>query len=54
MDIQVVPGFAGDEYTIKIEGDEVRAELDIYSRTSAIAAWSVVEVLQNAVAPIVF
>lgn len=54
MDINVVPGFGGDEYKIKVEGGEVRAELDIYSRTSAIAAWSVVAVLQNAVAPIVF
>ncbi|EGO63875.1 aspartate dehydrogenase domain-containing protein [Acetonema longum] len=54
MTIQAVPGFKGDEYKIEIQGAEVRAELNIYSRTSAIAAWSVVEVLQNAVAPIVF
>lgn len=54
MNIQAVPGFKGDEYKIEIQGEEVRAELNIYSRTSAIAAWSVVEVLQNAVAPIVF
>ncbi|MDF2499616.1 MAG: Aspartate dehydrogenase [Anaerosporomusa subterranea] len=54
MNIKAVPGFKGDEYKIEIQGEEVRAELNIYSRTSAIAAWSVVEVLQNAVAPIVF
>ena len=54
MNIQVVPGFQGDEYKIEVEGEEVRAELHIYSRTSAIAAWSVVEVLQKAVSPIVF
>ncbi len=54
MKIQVVPGFAGDDYKIEVQGEEVRAELNIYSRTSAIAAWSIVEVLQNAVAPIVF
>ena len=54
MNIKVVPGFKGDEYKIEVQGEEVRAELNIYSRTSAIAAWSVVEVLQNAVAPIVF
>lgn len=54
MNIKAVPGFKGDEYKIEIEGEEVHAELNIYSRTSAIAAWSVVEVLQNAVAPIVF
>lgn len=54
MKIKAVPGFKGDEYKIEIHGEEVRTELNIYSRTSAIAAWSVIEVLQNAVAPIVF
>lgn len=54
MDIHAVPDFKGDEYTITIKGEEVRAELDIYSRTSAVAAWSVINVLQNAVSPIVF
>lgn len=54
MTIEVVPGFKGDEYKIEVKGEEVWAELNIYSRTSAIAAWSVVEVLQNAVSPIVF
>lgn len=54
MNIKAVPGFEGDEYKIEIQGEEVRTDLNIYSRTSAIAAWSVVEVLQNAVASIVF
>ena len=54
MNIDAVPGFQGDEYKIEIEGEEVRTELNIYSRTSKVAAWSVVSVLQNAVAPIVF
>lgn len=54
MNISVVPGFQGDEYKIELQGEEVRAELNIYSRTSAIAAWSIVAVLQNAVSPIVF
>lgn len=54
MNIKAVPGFKGDEYKIEIQGEEIRTELNIYSRTSAIAAWSVVRVLQNAVAPIVF
>lgn len=54
MKIKAVPGFKGDEYKIEIQGEEVRTELNIYSRTSAIAAWSVIEVLQNAVSPIVF
>ena len=54
MNISAVPGFKGDKYKIEIQGEEVSAELNIYSRTSAIAAWSVVRVLQNAVSPIVF
>jgi aspartate dehydrogenase len=55
MDIHVLPGgYKGDEYHIKIEGDEVRTNLQIYSRTSAIAAWSVVATLQNIVSPIEF
>ena len=54
MNISAVPGFKGDKYKIEIQGEEVCAELNIYSRTSAIAAWSVVRVLQNAVSPIVF
>ena len=54
MQIDAVPDFPGDAYNIEIQGKEVRAALNIYSRTSAIAAWSVVRVLQNAVAPIVF
>ena len=54
MNITAVPGFKGDKYKIEIQGEEICAELNIYSRTSSIAAWSVVRVLQNAVSPIVF
>ncbi|MCF8020303.1 MAG: DUF108 domain-containing protein [Vallitaleaceae bacterium] len=54
MNIDAVPGFEGDEYKIEIQGEEIRTELSIYSRTSKVAAWSVVAVLQNAVSPIVF
>lgn len=54
MNIDAVPGFAGDEYKIEIHGEEIHTDLNIYSRTSAIAGWSVVAVLQNAVSPIVF
>jgi len=54
MDIHVLPGYQGDEFLIKVEGEEVRTELKIYSRTSAIAAWSVVATLQNIASPIEF
>jgi len=54
LNIDAVPGFSGDEYKIEIIGEEVHTDLNIYSRTCNIAAWSVVAVLQNAVSPIVF
>jgi aspartate dehydrogenase len=37
-----------------VVGEEVHAIVDIYSRTSAIAGWSVVALLRNLVSPIVF
>lgn len=54
--INSVPGMTGDDYVIEAEVKEegVKAVLNIYSRTAAIAGWSIVEVLQNAVSPIVF
>lgn len=55
MDINVLPGgFVGDEYHIKIEGGEVATNLQIYSRTSAVAGWSVVAALRNIVSPVEF
>lgn len=54
LNIDAVPDFMGDEYKIELIGDEVRTDLNIYSRTCNIAGWSIVAVLQNAVAPIVF
>jgi len=52
--IRSVPGFKGDDHRIEVIGDEVHAIIDIYSRTSAIAGWSVVALLRNLVSPIVF
>ena len=53
--IQTEPGFIGDSQCIDIEcGDEIKAHLDVYSRTSDIAGYSVVALLQNLVSPIVF
>lgn len=53
--IQSTPGFIGDSQCIDIEcGDEIKAHLDVYSRTSDIAGYSVVALLQNLVSPIVF
>ena len=52
--VRSVPGFTGDDHRIEVIGDEVHAIVDIYSKTSAIAGWSVVALLRNLVSPIVF
>lgn len=52
--IRSVPGFKGDDHRIDVTGEEVRIVVDIYSKTSAIAGWSVVALLRNLVSPIVF
>ena len=52
--VHSVPGFQGDDHRIEVAGKEVRVLVDIYSRTSAIAGWSVVALLRNLVSPIVF
>ena len=52
--IRSVPGFKGDDHRIEVVGEEVHAVVDIYSKTSAIAGWSVVALLRNLVSPIVF
>lgn len=52
--IHSVPGFVGDDHKITVERPGVRAVVDVYSDTSAIAAWSVVALLQNLAAPIQF
>lgn len=49
-----VPDFLGDGHRIEVIGDEVRVVVDIYSKSSAIAGWSVVALLRNLVSPIVF
>ena len=52
--IRSVAGFKGDDHRIEVKGEEVHATVNIYSRTSAIAGWSVVVLLRNLVSPIVF
>lgn len=49
-----VPDFVGDDHKITAEIPGVKAVVDIYSSTSAIAGWSVVAVLRNIVSPVVF
>ena len=52
--IRSVPGFRGDDHKIEVIGEEVHVVVDVYSKTSAIAGWSVVALLRNLVSPIVF
>ncbi len=49
-----VPGMAGDDHKITVEGDGLKAVVDVYSQVSDIAGWSVVALLQNLVSPVVF
>jgi len=53
--INAIPGYVGDSQCIDIEcGDMVKAHLDVYSKTSDIAGYSVVALLQNLNSSIVF
>ena len=49
-----VPDWQGDDHKITAEIDGVKAVVDIYSRTSAIAGWSIVALLRNLASPVVF
>ncbi|MBR5302964.1 MAG: DUF108 domain-containing protein [Clostridia bacterium] len=49
-----VPNWQGDDHRITAEIDGVKAVVDIYSRTSAIAGWSVVALLRNLSSPVCF
>lgn len=52
--MQSTPGFVGDTQRVEIKNDQVRAVVDVYSATSEIAGWSVVNTLINITSPIVF
>lgn len=54
VNIFSVPGMEGDDHCIVAETEGIRAVVDIYSSTSAIAGWSLVAVLRNIVSPVVF
>ena len=54
VSINSTPGFVGDDHRIEIKSEQIRAVIDVYSKTSQIAGWSVVNTLRNIVSPIVF
>lgn len=54
VSMQSTPGFKGDTQRVEIKNDQVHAVVDVYSATSEIAGWSVVNTLINITSPIVF
>lgn len=54
VSINSTPNYVGDRHVITIKNKQVDAKLDIYSETSDIAGWSVVNTLRNIASPIVF
>lgn len=54
VSVTSVPDYIGDDHRIEIKNDEVHAIVDVYSKTSKIAGWSVVNTLRNITSPIVF
>ncbi len=54
VSVTSTPGFVGDDHRIEIKSDQVHAVVDVYSKTSQIAGWSVVNTLRNITSPIVF
>lgn len=54
VSMQSTPGFTGDTQRVEIKNDQVRAVVDVYSATSDIAGWAVVNTLLNICSPIVF
>lgn len=54
FNIDAVPNFTGDEYRVEVKGEQVALDLTIKSGDYAVAAWSVVSILNNAASPIVF
>ena len=54
VSINSSPNNVGDTHCITVQNDEAKAVIDIYSKTSDIAGWSVVNTLRNITSPIVF
>ena len=54
VSVTSVPDYIGDDHRIEIKNEEVHAIVDVYSKTSKIAGWSVVNTLRNITSPIVF
>lgn len=54
VSITSTPKFVGDRHRIQVKSEHVDAVVDVYSKNSEIAGWSVVNTLRNITSPIVF
>ncbi|WP_026810268.1 aspartate dehydrogenase domain-containing protein [Arenibacter latericius] len=54
VSITSTPGYVGDRHRIEVKSEQIDAVIDVYSKTSQIAGWSVVNTLRNITSPIVF
>ncbi|SHI42754.1 aspartate dehydrogenase [Arenibacter nanhaiticus] len=54
VSVTSTPDYVGDRHRIEVQSEQVHAVMDVYSKTSQIAGWSVVNTLRNITSPIVF
>ncbi|NKI26400.1 DUF108 domain-containing protein [Arenibacter sp. 6A1] len=54
VSVTSTPEYVGDRHRIEVKSEQVHAVVDVYSKTSQIAGWSVVNTLRNIISPIVF
>lgn len=54
VSINSIPDYVGDDHRIELKSKNINAVVDVYSKNSKIAGWSVVNTLRNIVSPIVF
>ncbi|MCM4166519.1 aspartate dehydrogenase [Arenibacter sp. H213] len=54
VSVTSTPDYVGDRHRIEVKNDQVHAVVDVYSKTSQIAGWSVVNTLRNITSPIAF
>ncbi|WP_223883347.1 MULTISPECIES: aspartate dehydrogenase domain-containing protein [Arenibacter] len=54
VSVTSTPGYIGDRHRIEVKSEQIDAVVDVYSKTSQIAGWSVVNTLRNITSPIVF
>jgi len=54
VSVTSTPGYIGDKHRVEISNNRIHAVIEVYSETSEIAGWSVVNTLRNITSPIVF